>query len=299
MAELAPDLSEPGRTPSSASDVCPLLVQASGAERRLAAPDAANRCGAWTPPRAVGLLQQRLVCLDGAHADCPLFVRSGVVPRGSRARAGVRVGRAIPSGGLALGTVLAAEPAAEPSARPVAAGRRARSRYRRAAVTASLPSPTVIASILLVVALVVAFAFISIRGGLALPAGELAAESAVASAGGPVSSPPPSVSSSPSQSPSPSPAGTPSPSPAGAPSIAPVGTPAATAAALPTAYAGLDPCPDRPNCYLYRVRSGDTMTSIARHFGITPQALRAANPEISDPNLLHVGDILRVPLPPA
>ncbi len=288
MAELAPDLSEPGRTPSSASDVCPLLVQASGAERRLAAPDAANRCGAWTPPRAIGLLQQRLVCLDGAHADCPLFIRSGAAPRGSRARAGVGAGRAIPSPGLAPGTI----PAAEPSERPVAAGRWARSRYRRAAVTGSLPSPTVIASILLLAALAVAFAFLSIRGGLALPAGELATESAVASAGGPVASPPPpSVSLPPSQSPSPSPAGT--------PSLSPAGTPAASSAALPTAYAGLDPCPDRPNCYVYRVRSGDTMTSIARHFGITPQALRAANPEISDPNLLHVGDILRVPLPPA
>ena len=257
MAELAPDLSEPGRTPSSASDVCPLLVQASGAERRLAAPDAANRCGAWTPPRAVGLLQQRLVCLDGAHAHCPLFIRSGVARRGSRGQAGVGAGRAIPSPGLALGTV----PAAEPSARPVVAGRWARSRYRRATVTGLLPSPTVIASILLVAALVVAFAFISIRGGLALPAGELATESAVASAGGPVASPPPSVSLPPSQSPSPSPAGTPSPSPAGTPSPSPAGTPAASSAALPTAlptaYAGLDPCPDRPNCYLYRVRSGD------------------------------------------
>jgi LysM repeat protein len=40
------------------------------------------------------------------------------------------------------------------------------------------------------------------------------------------------------------------------------------------------------------------MTSIAAKFGITLAALKAANPEIRDPSLLHVGDTLRVPLPP-
>ena len=291
MAELAPDLSEPGRAPSLASDVCPLLDLASGAESRQALPNPANRCGASTPPRAVGLLQQRLVCLDGAHADCPLFVRSGAAPRSSRGRAG-RAGRAGPFRGMALGVVLVAEP----SARLAAADRWARLRHRRTLATSSLPSPTVIASILLVAALVVAFAFISIRGGLALPAGELAAGSGAGSAGGPVASPPPSLPSSPSQGPSAGPDGTPSIAPTGTSASA---TPAATPTAVPAAYAGLQPCPDRPDCYLYRVLSGDSMTSIALHFGITPRALRAANPEISNPNLLHVGDIIRVPLPPA
>jgi spore germination protein YaaH len=60
---------------------------------------------------------------------------------------------------------------------------------------------------------------------------------------------------------------------------------------------GLEPCPDRPDCYLYRVRSGDTLTAIAGHFGITLQALRAANPEIAYPSLIRVGDTIRISLP--
>ena len=40
------------------------------------------------------------------------------------------------------------------------------------------------------------------------------------------------------------------------------------------------------------------MTSIAAKFGITLTALKAANPAIKDPSLLHVGDTLRIPLPP-
>jgi LysM repeat protein len=41
------------------------------------------------------------------------------------------------------------------------------------------------------------------------------------------------------------------------------------------------------------------MTGIAARFGITLAALKQANPEITDPSLLHVGDRIRVPLPPA
>lgn len=244
MVESARDLSEPGRTLPPALNVCPLLRWANGARTDLALADRANRCGAGTSPRAVGLLQQRLVCLDAAYLECPLFVGPGASPRSSHS---------------------------------------ARS-------TPSSRSPTAIASMLLVAVLVVAFAFTSVHGGLALPTGALAGGSGSGVALASVS--PASVSpASPPSQPSPSPlltsASTPPPA---------TNPPAATP---PPAYAGLDACPDRPDCYLYRVQSGDSMTSIARHFGITPQALRAANPEIADPNLIHAGDLLRVPLPPS
>jgi LysM repeat protein len=47
------------------------------------------------------------------------------------------------------------------------------------------------------------------------------------------------------------------------------------------------------------VKSGDSLTGIAAKFGITLAALKKANPEVTDPSLLHVGDVIRIPLPPS
>ncbi len=147
-------------------------------------------------------------------------------------------------------------------------------------------------------ALVLTVAFVSIRGGLALPA-------ASPSAAG-LASPSPAASAPESAAPSPSPTATPPPSPSPSPTPSPVPTPTVSptpvptpSPSLPAAYQGLKPCPDAPACYLYRVRSGDNLTSIAAKFGITVTALRKANREIADPSLLHVGDRIRVPLPPS
>ena len=49
----------------------------------------------------------------------------------------------------------------------------------------------------------------------------------------------------------------------------------------------------------YRVVSGDTMFEIARRFGITLDALIAANPQIADPNLIFPGQEICVPVPSA
>jgi LysM repeat protein len=59
----------------------------------------------------------------------------------------------------------------------------------------------------------------------------------------------------------------------------------------------LKPCPDAQDCYLYRVRSGDNLTRIAQRFGVTASAIRRLNPEITDPSLVHAGDVIRIPLP--
>lgn len=48
----------------------------------------------------------------------------------------------------------------------------------------------------------------------------------------------------------------------------------------------------------YTVRSGDTLTGIARRFGVTAAALQSAN-GISNPNLLSIGQVLQIPLSPA
>lgn len=48
----------------------------------------------------------------------------------------------------------------------------------------------------------------------------------------------------------------------------------------------------------YVVRPGDTMSMIARRFGVTLQALVAANPQIANPNILFPGQIVYVPARP-
>ncbi len=49
----------------------------------------------------------------------------------------------------------------------------------------------------------------------------------------------------------------------------------------------------------YRVRSGDTLLTIAQRFGLTIGQLMAANPSISDPNRIRVGQVLVIPPPGA
>ncbi|RDW68050.1 hypothetical protein BP6252_09446 [Coleophoma cylindrospora] len=46
----------------------------------------------------------------------------------------------------------------------------------------------------------------------------------------------------------------------------------------------------------YTVVSGDTLTAIAAHFGITLAALEAANPAVTNPDLIFVGQVLNVPV---
>jgi nucleoid-associated protein YgaU len=68
-------------------------------------------------------------------------------------------------------------------------------------------------------------------------------------------------------------------------------------------YLGRDPfvrlpvCVDQPNCSLYRVQPGDRLSTIAGRYGITLDAILAENPEITDPNLISTGQVIRLPHP--
>lgn len=56
-------------------------------------------------------------------------------------------------------------------------------------------------------------------------------------------------------------------------------------------------CP--PGTFRYTVQPGDSMFLIAQRFGVSLDALIAANPQISNPNLIFPGQVVCVPTSPA
>ncbi|HTT00256.1 MAG TPA: LysM peptidoglycan-binding domain-containing protein [Streptosporangiaceae bacterium] len=57
---------------------------------------------------------------------------------------------------------------------------------------------------------------------------------------------------------------------------------------------GPGPEPVPPAVMTYVVRAGDTMASIAAAHSLTLAALEAANPQVTNPNLIHPGDVLNL-----
>ncbi len=49
---------------------------------------------------------------------------------------------------------------------------------------------------------------------------------------------------------------------------------------------------------LYRIRAGDSLARIGRRFDVTVEDILAANPEISNPNQIQVGQFIVIPQPP-
>ena len=50
----------------------------------------------------------------------------------------------------------------------------------------------------------------------------------------------------------------------------------------------------------YVVHQGDTLSGLAQSFGVSLSALEAANPRITDPNLIFSGQVILIPVnPPA
>jgi nucleoid-associated protein YgaU len=75
------------------------------------------------------------------------------------------------------------------------------------------------------------------------------------------------------------------------------GRPTPPAGGSPGASASLAPTPiPEPTPLVYVVRSGDTLSSIAKQFGVTLDDLIAANREtIPNPDALQIGDIVVIP----
>ncbi|MCO5384478.1 MAG: LysM peptidoglycan-binding domain-containing protein [Desulfosporosinus sp.] len=71
-----------------------------------------------------------------------------------------------------------------------------------------------------------------------------------------------------------------------------------TCAMIPAAREHI-PCPTR-NCQgiLYTVQAWDTLYFIARRFGVTVQQIRNVNPQIINPNLIFIGQLVCIPTVP-
>jgi hypothetical protein len=252
-------------------EICPFLRAADATDRLVApveTPDAANRCAALGDAVPQSLRQQELVCLSSGHVNCPRYLRGAVV-------------------------------VAETPEPVVSPGRSM--------------SPAMLASLLaLVLSASASVAFVMARGGLelaaALPTATVASAAALAQASASpipttVSTPmvTPEASAATTPAPPPSPAPSPSPSPTATPSQTPPPTPKPTARATPRPaptsdrYALLRPCPDAPRCWIYRVRAGDNIYSIANYFGVSEASIYSRNPFVR--NGLRPGQDLRLPPP--
>jgi len=232
------------------------------------APDPANRCTALREAVPQSLRQQELVCLTSGHVNCPRYLRG----------------------------VLIAEPPP-----PV--------RTERAAPVNVTPA-TAGALAIFAVAFLVSVAFVVVNGGLALTA--VAATPALSGGVlGAVESPPPTPgpTAAPTLQPTPAPTATataapaatatssapPAPLPSPSAEITPVPTAAPTATPASNRYALLTACPDRSGCWIYRIRSGDNLYSIANYFGVSLKTIQAWNAWTATG--LSAGRELRIPTP--
>jgi hypothetical protein len=167
----------------------------------------------------------------------------------------------------------------------------------------------IVAALVFLGAIAASFAFLGVRGGFAFAAAPSAGPSQLALAPTPTvtaapsvpltATPLPSIATTPSPTEAPTPIATTSPSPTPGPTGAPVRTPAPTVAPTqaPTSdrFAVLSRCPATPDCWIYVIRSGDNLFSIAHWFGVDYDRMRAMNPDLRVP--IHAGDQLRIPTP--
>ena len=78
----------------------------------------------------------------------------------------------------------------------------------------------------------------------------------------------------------------------------PGSTPSAVASASvsPSPTASPTPVPS-PTPFVYTVKANDTLSKIAKRFGITKEQLLAANPKIKNPDKIAIGDQIIIPQP--
>jgi LysM repeat protein len=148
------------------------------------------------------------------------------------------------------------------------------------------------ALVVLAASFALSVAFVLANGGLDLPAAQRPSNSssAVAEASSPAATSTALAGQSiPPASPAPG-----SSTPTATPTTRP--TPAATPRSSSNRYDLLTACPDTPDCWIYVVRQGDNLFSIARYFGVPLGVVEERNPWTKDTQLV-AGQKLLLPPP--
>jgi hypothetical protein len=258
-------------------------------------------CLALTPVIALAPRQVELVCLGAAHLDCPRFVRAGyedVPPIEASELTGLPRNDGVEDAERAVLDVPPPSASVEvPSAR--LGGTVGSLRTTPQARRSRRPRPATLAATgTLAGAVALAIGFAAVRGGIDLsfggaPAGSVAAATGVPWAATSVSSMTGADASGPAGA-----SAHPSPGVPSALSSVPPGSPASPSpAASPDRLALLTPCPDLPDCYQYRIRRHDNLRGIASFFGVPYQTVLDLNPQIENPSLIHVGQVIILPPP--
>ncbi len=256
-------------------------------------PDDGNRCVAIDAPRPQSARQQELVCLRAAHADCPRYLkgamalqdpgstRTSAVPRATVAAllvlvlsAGISFGFVVQRGGIELPVVAAAPSLVRDRPR---ADRVARSADRDARADTRAVGGRVRVG----------------RGGrLAKREPEPVAERVAVAIADPVAVTDPVAHART--------VGIDGRRPDDRAHRRPDREADAEAdeeADRSDRYKLLEPCPNQKNCWIYTVRSGDNLYSIANYFGIPLAVIYDWNPRYAQGARLRQGDEIRMPPP--
>jgi LysM repeat protein len=254
--------------PELVHQVCPYLQGEGGGWRSLQ-PTRDHRCAATQPAAEPALTKQRDLCLRSAHETCATYVAARALEQGE-----------VP------------DPRVEAGLWPTTKQSVLALRPERSGVSGMSPRASrtvgqgVLAALIVGAFLVLAVARTSPSGAGDLPPASFAAAA-------PATQPAVVVSGSDDPSPVASDAA-PSPSEAANPSEGPASPSPSDddAAPSPSGATGASPTPSVPLAR-YKVRGGDTLSSIAIAYGVTVKALRKANG--LDGNMIRPGQELVIP----
>jgi hypothetical protein len=263
--------------------VCPFIALAADSGKRLATANAAHACFAQRPAQPIELEHQVRLCLSATFSGCPLFVawaaREAAQAIDPTPSASLGSGAWSASPGLGVDTLAAAargdgdasagsendgtiwSVAAQPPPRPLTHAEEERARvvplHQRRALEDEVPRAVVRLPRRL--SSLRSFAAFIVLLGVAL----FAAPSIFKGVGELVSGG--DIESSPTASPS------------------------VTVAASPTP----EPTPEP---VVYTIKSGDSLFEISQEFQISVDAILGANPEVTDPDKLRIGQQLIIPV---
>ena len=250
--------------------ICPFLRSVDDddvAGPPIESPDAANRCAALRDTVPQSLRQQELVCLTSGHVNCPRYLR----------------------GAVAADVVIATPVRAVPR----------------------ISTPIAASLVILVAAFTVSVGFVMANGSMELAAIDLpspaSSPSAVAAATDAPTAEPSAIASvepsatpeptaEPTPTPTPEPTATPTPEPTASPTPSPTPSPTASATPASDRYALLTPCPGVDDCWIYTIRAGDNLFSIANYFGHSMTTVYRLNPW-AETQGIRSGMDLRLPPP--